>query len=66
MDIESIQTKNGTELLSDAVNIDAIKEDVAGWLSTTGYADVATGLANGTDEQVANLVAIFENANINV
>ena len=62
----SIQTKNGTELLSDAVNIDAIKEDVAGWLSTTGYADVATGLANGTDEQVANLVAIFENANINV
>ena len=63
----SIQTKNGTELLSEAVNIDEIKNAVAGWLSTTGYTDVAEALANRTtDEQVANLVAIFENANINV
>ena len=63
----SIQTKNGTELLSEAVNINEIKEVVAGWLSTTGYTDVAEALANRTtDEQVANLVAIFENANINV
>lgn len=63
----SIQTKNGTELLSEAVNIESLKTEVVAWLSSTGYADVATGLANnGTDEQVANLVAIFEKANINV
>ena len=56
----TITTKDGIETTTD---VEALKADVASWLSSTGFADVETGLASGTEEQVAELVAVFEQAN---
>ena len=59
-EIETITTADGYKLTSADINI--LKESVVSWLVTNDIADVATAL-KGTDEQVASLMAVFEQAN---
>lgn len=46
-----------------STDISTLKENVVSWLSGTEFTDVQDALANGNDDQVAALMAVFETAN---
>ena len=56
----TIITKNGKEYSAD---VEALKEGVSAWLSENSFTDIATGLTNADEQQVANLAAVFEQNN---
>ena len=51
-----IKTNDGYE---STAKISELKEAIAGWLSSTGYSDIATGMASATEEQINELNCIF-------
>ena len=60
-DIETITTKDGYKITSTDIN--ALKADVASWLTDNKFADVETVLTTGTEDKVNALMAVFETAN---
>ena len=61
--VETIKTADGFQITS--TDIDALKADVVSWLTKPGndFADVQTALTTGTEDQVNELMAVFETAN---
>ena len=59
--VETIKTADGFQMTS--TDIDVLKANVASWLTTNNFDDVETALANGTEQQVNDLMAVFEQTN---
>jgi len=58
--VETIQSSDGYTLTN--AQISELAETVAGWLTTNTFADVNTVFASGTDDQIEDLIAVFDGA----